>query len=105
MPDPLFIPNDLVQLQRRRITAETAVAQHIAAVDRFRREQYPAPEQTQERARWSEEERTKLEELRAERDQLGRDVRQHPVMVQARIEGRFWTAWDALQAAARDQAG
>lgn len=103
MTDALPIPADLAQLQRDRIAAETAVATHIATVDRLRAEQYPAPEQTQERARWSEDESAKLEQLRAARDQLGRAVRQHPVMVQAREEGRFWTAWDALQEAARQQ--
>ncbi|TQF04740.1 hypothetical protein E6W39_24105 [Kitasatospora acidiphila] len=102
MSDALPIPDDLAQLQRDRIAAENAVAQHIAEVDRLRSEHYPAPEQTQERARWSEEESAKLEELRAERDQLGRAVRQHPVMVQARDEGRFWATWDALQEAARE---
>jgi hypothetical protein len=104
VPDPLPIPADLAELQADRIAAETAVAEHIADVETRRREQYPDAEQSLQRGTWSEDEGAELERLRAERDQLGREVRQHPVMVQAREGGSFWPTWDALQEAARQQA-
>jgi hypothetical protein len=104
VPDTPTIPTDLADLQRRRIDAETAVAEHITEVDRHRAEQYPEPSQAQERARWSSDEATELARLRGERDQLGREVRQHPVMVQARETGVFWPTWEALQEAVRQLA-
>lgn len=101
MPEPLPIPADLAQLQRDRIAAETAVAEYITTVDARRRELYPGPEQSLDRGIWSDDESAELGRLRAERDRLGRAVRQHPVMVQAREQGVLWPTWDALQDAAR----
>lgn len=101
MPEPLPIPDDLVQLQRRRIAAETAVAEYITTVDARQRELYPDPEQVLERATWGEAESAELARLRADRDQLSRAVRQHPVMTQAREQGVLWPTWDALQDATR----
>jgi hypothetical protein len=104
VPDPLPIPDGLVHLQRRRIAAETAVAAYITEMEARRREEYPAPEQSLERGTWSADESAELARLRTARDRLGREVRQHPVMVQAREEGTFWPTWDALQGAVRQQA-
>ncbi|GAA1977524.1 hypothetical protein [Kitasatospora viridis] len=104
MPDALPIPPDLVQLQRTRIAAETAVAEYISRVDAQRRELHPDPEQALERAAWSEDESAELGRLRAERDEFGRAVRQHPVLVQAREQGVLWPTWDALQDATRASA-
>lgn len=102
MPDALPIPDDLVQLQRNRIAAENTLAGYVAEVDQRRREQYPAPEQLLERARWNPEESDELARLRAARDAAALTVRQHPTLRQALAEGCWPQTWDALQSAARE---
>jgi hypothetical protein len=100
--DALPIPDDLAELQRALVAAQTAAEEYGRAVDAERRALYRESGQWRERI-WPEggPERAELARLRAERDALAAQVREHPVMEQARAEGRLKETQWALQKAAR----
>jgi len=101
VPTALDLPDDLIDLQRRRLAAEAELGEYVATVERRRRELFPDPEQLLERRTWSDDETAELAQLRATRDQLALEVRHHPVLTHA-LEERCWApTWEALREACR----
>lgn len=104
MPDALPLPDDLIELQRRRLAAWATLGDYTHEVETRRRAAYPLPEQVVERCTWTAEETARYDELRAVHDELMWQVRRHPTIVQALAERCWPQTWDALQVAARDAA-
>lgn len=101
--DALPLPQDLIDLQRDYYVAAQSAEDYGKKVAAERRALFPAEDQWRERSVWPEDgpERTELARLRAERDALAVQIRQHPVMEQARAEGCAKETGYALQKAGR----
>jgi hypothetical protein len=100
VPDPLPLPDDLIQLQRERIAADEAVGEYVAEVSARRRELYPLEDQSLERASWEPEEDAELIRLREVRAEAASAVRRHPAL---QDPATLWQAWDASVRAARGE--
>jgi hypothetical protein len=102
MTDPLSLPADLVELQRRLNTARAATADYCQRKADEYRKHYPAREQYLERAKWTQEESSELERLRAAELALVMAVHRHPTTQRALAEGCAWQTEQALKQAARE---
>ncbi|MEY9877926.1 hypothetical protein ABH931_007450 [Streptacidiphilus sp. MAP12-33] len=104
MADALPLPQELISLQRDLYAARQAAEDYGNKVAAERRAMFPGEDQWRERAVWPEDgpERAELARLRAERDGLAVQIRQHPVMEQARAEGFAKETDYALQKAGRE---
>ncbi|MFE2914792.1 hypothetical protein [Kitasatospora indigofera] len=93
MPLALPIPADLLDPRRARDAAWAELNAYVDQIEALRREQHPDPKQTDSRAGGEPEQRERLAELRAARDDAVVAVRRHPTMVRALAEG-CWAATD-----------
>jgi hypothetical protein len=106
--EALPIPDELVDLQRALNAARTAAEQYGRKTDTEHKALFPPKEQWRAQI-WPEDgperaERAERTRLRAERDTLAAQIREHPVMVQARAEGCRTQTQQALQESAKPDA-
>lgn len=100
MPKPLELPDDLIDLQRAALAAETAIGEYVATVQARRREEHP--DDVIARCTWTDDESAELGRLYEEHTAAALAVRAHPLLEQARVEGCHAQTWDALKTAARE---
>lgn len=81
----LALPDDLIALQRAVLTADRALGDHALAVRDRRQAAFPHPEQAVERCTWAAGEQAEFDHLWEAYVRAGDAVRNHPVLVRARI--------------------
>jgi hypothetical protein len=101
--DPISVPEDLIALKLRQLAARRELEDFSERVQAERRRQYPGDDQVVERAHWPEDLAAELQRLRTAELELVMALHRHPVMAQARAEGRAWPTEQALRKAAGER--
>ncbi len=81
----LALPDDLIALQRAVLAADRALGDYALAVRDRRRTAFPGPGQAVERCTWEPGEQARFDQLWEAYGRAGEAVREHPVLVRARI--------------------
>ncbi|MFE9427820.1 hypothetical protein ACFYNO_33220 [Kitasatospora sp. NPDC006697] len=97
MADLPDIPDDLLALEERRMSARRDLDLHVATVEVGYRTAYPDPEQIVERRTWTPQETERWHELRAAYAAAAAAVLDHPLLVQAAADGRRWPVEEKLR--------
>ncbi|WP_344443219.1 hypothetical protein [Kitasatospora nipponensis] len=81
------LPAELIALQRAVLTADRAVGDHAVAVRNRRLTAFPGPEQAVQRCTWEPGEQLEFDRRWEAYVRAGAAVRDHPVLVRARVLG------------------
>lgn len=105
MPEPLPIPNDLINLRRAYDQAQAEVLAFMAAANAAHHSRGSDVqldvEQGHHHSKWTDEEHAQLHRLRGNCSTATSALRSHPTMVQARANGCVQQTSEALKKAAR----
>ncbi|WP_035838594.1 hypothetical protein [Kitasatospora azatica] len=83
-------PEDLVALEEARVLARRDLDWYVRTVEVERRAAYPDPEKVVERCMWPDDLLNRWYGLREAYARAAAAVKAHPLLVQARAEGRLW---------------